>query len=264
MLAVVAVLGLLAGIALSLWADRLLGRACRLQWPSGRPPDPLHPAAVPPCPRASAPTRATFRRSPSSLSWRHPVLGLAAAAVAVALYLHLGIGFWLVVTFVQCCLLLLVAVVDLEQRMIPGRLVYPSCGVAVVGSLASPTPGFWQAALLGGAASCALFGLVYVGGWLLARLLAPRYRLDSAAALFGLGDVRLGVLVGFTLGVPRLFDACILSVGLGGVAALAILAAALVRRTYRPFLRIPYGPFLVAGTLAVVLWEPGITRFLSR
>jgi len=140
------------------------------------------------------------------------VLGLLQAAVA-------GLLVWL-------------AAIDLEFRLLPDRLMLPA-SATVLAVLAVVDPHL--------AATHLLIGL---GTALVLLVLA----LARAGGL-GMGDVKLGLLLGATLGGSVLTA---LTVGFG-LAALA--GVYLVARHGRSALRrqLPLGPFLALGALVVLL-----------
>jgi leader peptidase (prepilin peptidase) / N-methyltransferase len=137
-------------------------------------------------------------------------------------------------------------VIDARRRRLPDALTLPSYPVALVllGIAALAGPGgarHYLTALAGLAGAGLLFAaqaLVYPAG-------------------IGWGDVKLSGLVGAYLGwlgVGSLVAGLLAGYLLAAVAGLALLAA---RRATRATL-IPFGPFLLAGTLAaIVLTGPG-------
>ncbi len=66
----------------------------------------------------------------------------------------------------------------------------------------------------------------------------------------GLGDVTLAVLIGLATGFPLVFVALILGTLSGGLVAVSLLLLRL-RRGKDP---IPFGPFLAAAAMVVLLW----------
>jgi leader peptidase (prepilin peptidase)/N-methyltransferase len=145
--------------------------------------------------------------------------------------------------------LVALSIIDLEQRVVPNAVLYPSAlaGVALLGA----------AALASGSTRAALDALVgaAVGfGALLAIHLAK-------PAGMGFGDVRFGGLIGLNVGflgiravVVALFVAFLL-VALAGGALVAVGRAG--RRAHVPFV-----PFLAAGALLTVGWSAVLVRLL--
>jgi leader peptidase (prepilin peptidase) / N-methyltransferase len=131
----------------------------------------------------------------------------------------------------------LLAAVDLRTHRLPDRLVLPgAAGVLLLLLLAAATQGAWTT--LGRAVVAALVSLV--GYFLLALL---------RAGGLGLGDVKLGGLLGVWLGWfgwSHVVGGVLAAFGLGGLVALALL---LTRRVSRSS-AIAFGPWMVLGAAA--------------
>jgi leader peptidase (prepilin peptidase)/N-methyltransferase len=130
--------------------------------------------------------------------------------------------------------------IDLEHYIIPNRIVYPVGFMLVpLFALAALLGSDWSAfvrALLG---ACAAFGVLFV-----IHLISPRG--------MGFGDVRLCFLLGLALGWlgwDRVLVGIFAGFFYGAVIGLLLIALHLRRRNQH----IPFGPFLAAGTLTVVL-----------
>ena len=131
-------------------------------------------------------------------------------------------------------LLVLLTATDLEQRRLPHVLLDPLIVVAAVFVLVNPAVG-WLEALIGAAAAVAflgLLGLLVRGG-------------------VALGDLFLVAPLGLILGWPAIFIAMFAAGLLSAVVSIGLLL------TRRAGLRsyIPFGPFLVAGTVITLLRE---------
>ena len=128
--------------------------------------------------------------------------------------------------------LVLLAVVDWEQRRLPNMVVLPALAAAVALS-AQP---------LAAVVAAALAFVVFRGLFALGR------RLYGPGAL-GMGDVKLAALVAAVVGLPAAGTALLLGVLLaGGAAAVWLLSG----RAGRGAL-LPYGTFLALGGLVVLV-----------
>jgi leader peptidase (prepilin peptidase)/N-methyltransferase len=177
---------------------------------------------------------------PGPRSVRPPVLEVASAVLFAVIGLRFGwspdLPAW--AWFVAVGLLL--AVIDLREKLLPNRILLPATVVAAgLLTLAAALDDAWPdllRALLAGAVSFAV--LLAMG------LLAPTG--------LGMGDVKLAALLGLVLGWFS-WSAVLLGFLLGfviqAVLGLALLAA---RRAGRST-ELPFGPALLAGTLAAVL-----------
>jgi leader peptidase (prepilin peptidase)/N-methyltransferase len=164
------------------------------------------------------------------------VVPFVVAAIALALGAYPLGGTALLAAFVSAVLVLLAAI-DLERRIVPNRIVLPAAGIALLGRIALAP---------GDAAQYALAALLAA-----AFLFVPR--LFNANAL-GMGDVKLGLLIGAALGWG-VASALVLGFLLVFPVALVITirqGAAAARRT-----TIPMCPFLALGAL-VALLAPGL------
>lgn len=168
---------------------------------------------------------------------------LTLASVALWLSLPDKIGFypgWVLLYY-----LALVAVIDLEHRLI----MHP---VSLVGLALSLPIGYlahgWQSTLLGGLVGLTVMLAFYLLGRVFARLLArSREGVDDEA--LGFGDVILGAITGLLLGWPGILAGLLLSILLAGGIALIYLLVSLVRRSYQPAAVFPFGPTLVAAII---------------
>ncbi|MDY0018697.1 MAG: A24 family peptidase [Anaerolineae bacterium] len=146
----------------------------------------------------------------------------------------------------------MVLVTDLETRLIPNRIMLPSVAVLLVVSpligLAVPGVTTWQwwHGLAGGVVGFLVF-------WLLG---AVGEALVGEGAL-GAGDVKLAAYIGLAVGFPLIVEALLLTFLLGGVGAGLVLLA----RRGSLHTAIPYGPFLVLGAAAVMLYGPEIAHW---
>lgn len=132
------------------------------------------------------------------------------------------------------------AVADVRQRRLPDRLTLPSYPVALalLGLAAAALPGGGRpflGALLGMGIALGLFGgqaVIYPDG-------------------LGWGDVKLAGVLGLYLGwlgLTALAAGLFLGYLLAGLAGLGLIAAGRASRKTQ----LPFGPFLLAGTLAAI------------
>lgn len=169
---------------------------------------------------------------------------LATGLIFALLYWHYGLSAELGVMIFYSCLFIIISVIDLDHGLILNKIVYPGM-VAVFLLALYPWPWLTQSmgtrvaySALGGAIGLAVFLLIAIvsrGG-------------------MGWGDVKLAALVGLATGFPLVFVAVIIAAILGGIVALALVAAKKKRRRET----IPFGPFLAAGAMITLLWGSSI------
>lgn len=171
--------------------------------------------------------------------WEAPVLaavtGLLAALLAAG---HpLDAYFWQHVFFIA--VLAVASLVDLHDYIIPNELVLFSLAVGLAMLFILPYPAkTWLQGLLGAAAA---FGFLL----LLAVL---------ARGGMGMGDVKLGAVIGLFLGLFWVPMGLIIAFLLGGVVGVGLLA---LRRKGRKD-QIPFGPYLALGAIITAIYGPAI------
>jgi leader peptidase (prepilin peptidase)/N-methyltransferase len=181
--------------------------------------------------------------------WRPAVLAVVSAAVLGGFAVHFGADIALAPYAVLGLSLVAISAIDIERRIIPNRLVYPT--VAVV----APLLGVASAVdnRFGSLARAALAAAVAFLVFFAIHMAVPRG--------MGFGDVRLAGVVGMAggwLGLGQAFVAFLAAFVLGaliGVAAMTVSGAG--RKT-----KIPFGPFLAAGAVFTVMWGAPIAHAL--
>jgi prepilin signal peptidase PulO-like enzyme (type II secretory pathway) len=246
-----AILGWLAGVLVNLAADTLPTER-RLRTPR--------------CPACGAPRslaawsgllgvqigEATCAYCGRRRGWR-PVL-VEGIAVIGALFLldRYGLTISGARAALICSVFLLITVTDIEHRLVLHAVSVPAAFGFAILAACDPSMGLAKA-LWGGLAGAAGFLVLYLLGilfaWVIARLRGRA--LDEVA--FGFGDVTLAGLIGLAVGWPGVVVALFLGVLAAGLFSMAYLVWMLARRRYVAFLPIPYGPFLIAGALFLLM-----------
>jgi leader peptidase (prepilin peptidase) / N-methyltransferase len=174
------------------------------------------------------------------ISARYPLVEAACGALFVAAGLRFGPSFVVAPYAVAFAGLLALSLIDVDTRRLPNRVLYPT-GVAA-GALfvaAAALEGEWGA--LGRAGIGAVAGFAAL---LVVHLAVPHG--------MGFGDVRLAGLLGGLLGwlgLAYVPFGLLAGFFLGAVYGVALLAAG--RATRRS--KVPFGPFLAAGAVALIL-----------
>jgi leader peptidase (prepilin peptidase) / N-methyltransferase len=128
--------------------------------------------------------------------------------------------------------LVALAVIDLEERRIPNVIVLPAAGIALLAHIAIAPDRSLE--LILGALGTALFLLV-------PAVVAP--------GSVGIGDVKLGLLLGAALGLGTP-----IAVAIAGLASLPVAIFYLAREGRAGRKRsIAFGPYLAAGTIVTLL-----------
>jgi leader peptidase (prepilin peptidase)/N-methyltransferase len=173
--------------------------------------------------------------------WRRPVVVVLAVILAVLTVLVRHRTHDLVLGLVLDAVLIPVAFIDLEHRLIPNRITGPAALAAVVLGVATRPSGI-GAQLIGGAAG---FGFLFIFA-----LAYPRG--------LGMGDVKLSGVMGLFLSASV---AVALVVGVVSSAVLSI--GVLVQRGVREGRKVgfPLGPFLAFGGVIGVLFGPQLVHW---
>ncbi len=137
--------------------------------------------------------------------------------------------------------LLVLASTDFERKRLPNKLMYPTAVAALAFSWAWPDRDIQHVLLGAGAAICIAIALLAFG-ILTGALLRVR------ATAFGLGDVKLIVLLGLLCGWPAFFPALLYGVLAAGVVSVLLILRGRSKSVFS------YGPYLILGGLVVLLW----------
>lgn len=168
----------------------------------------------------------------NKLPWRAVILpagGAALFAVSALVFDDFGAG--LLGGFFATMFLTL-TLTDLERHLLPNRIIYPSILLAIAFGWAWPETS-WLQVLIGGAVAIGLSVLMYA------------FSLLFGAGAFGMGDVKMIVLIGFVVGFPAVIFALFVGTIVAGIVA-GVLVVTRIRglRDY-----IPHGPFLALGAV---------------
>lgn len=156
------------------------------------------------------------------------VVEVVAAAVFLALSIHYGPSRRLLLALVYSTLLITIAYIDIDHRLVLNKLSYPGIVIALAGALLWPGFGIVNA-LIGAAVGFVIFAVFQIVG----------------RGALGTGDTKLALMIGAMRGYPGVFDALLLGIVLGGLGALFFLMV--LRRGRKEY--IAYAPYLVAGAI---------------
>ena len=189
--------------------------------------------------------RGKCRSCGSSISARYPLIeALTAVLWVAAIAVHWDDPTRAALTVAFVTVLVPVAFIDLEHRIIPNVIVGPAAVVAVAISLIGD-PSFVPEQLIAGAAALAFF--------LVPALLRP--------GGMGMGDVKLAGVMGLFLGravAPAILIGLVLGVVVGA-AVIARLGAERGRKT-----KVPFGPSLaVGGVVAAFVGTDVVDAYLD-
>jgi leader peptidase (prepilin peptidase)/N-methyltransferase len=159
----------------------------------------------------------------------YPAVELATALLVAGCVLAFGLSGRMIVAAFFCAVLVAVSAIDLTHRIIPNRIVLPAFLLVLPAqTLLEPSPQ-WALGALGASGFLFLAVLAYPAG-------------------MGMGDVKLALLMGATLG-KSVAVALMLGMLFALVPAIFLLArhGAAARK-----MGIPFGPFLALGSVVAL------------
>ena len=233
---VVAVLGLLVGSFLNVVIWRL-PRGESLMRPGSRCPG--CGAAVKPYDNIPVVSwlllRGRCRNCGTRIGARYPIVELVTGVVFALVALARGPQIELLVDLPFAAILIAVAGIDLDHRIIPNKIVVPAAVWGLIGTILFRPDNIDDSLIAGGIAFVALFAaaLAYPAG-------------------MGMGDVKLAGVMGLYLG-SSVAPAMLAAFLVGSIVGIAIIA-----REGRDARKkgVPFGPFLALGGLVGILWGP--------
>jgi leader peptidase (prepilin peptidase)/N-methyltransferase len=141
---------------------------------------------------------------------------------------------------------LLMTIIDLEHRYVLSELLLIFPVVYLLGIIPHGGAAIVQI-LIGGGIGLVIFLALYLLGMVLARIT----RLGEGIEPLGLGDVFLAGIVGMATGWPSILLAVVLSILMGGLSALIIIGANILRRKSTVNVTMAYGPYLLISGIIV-------------
>ena len=178
------------------------------------------------------------------------VVEVVVGLLFVFFFWRYALSYELLIVIVYCCLFIILILTDLEQGILPNKIVYPSMATTVVmvglGTALGFEPIFIKEAIprlhklwivnaaIGGAA-----------GFIIRFVIALRFR-----GGMWWGAVTLAGLIGLVASFPLILVAIFLAVVAGGLVAIILLLLK-VKKRKEP---IPFGPFLAVAAMATLLW----------
>ena len=176
--------------------------------------------------------RGRCRSCDAAIPVRYPLIELLTATLFVAVALVRGVDADLLYELPFVAVLVAVAAIDLEHKIIPNRIVLPAAAWALASAVVLRPDALPELAIAGAAAFLLLFAaaLAYPAG-------------------MGMGDVKLAGVMGLYLGVA-VVPAMLVALLSGSVVGLALIARAGRESEQRG---IPFGPFLALGGVVGLL-----------
>lgn len=185
--------------------------------------------------------RGKCRYCKKPISWQYPLVELATAILFLGVF-HISFPNFLlsIYYFLISSFLIIIFVFDLNHYIIPDEIIYPAIFVAfiydiiysnlIVHSLNLIISYFYSS--IGASLFFLIIFLISRGKWL------------------GFGDVKLAFFMGLFLGFPAILVSLFLAFFIGAIIGIGLIS--LKKKGLKS--EVPFGPFLVTGTLIALFW----------
>lgn len=197
------------------------------------------------------------RTCKKKISWQYPLVELATGIIFLLIIFNWAItthtyqfSIFSAFLILISCFLLVIFVYDLKHYLVPDKIIYPAMVLTFgfrildlfrIGPATPSLPDFG-------------FRILELGSYFFAAIIAGSFFLVivliSRGRWMGMGDVKIGFLMGLLLGLSGVFTALFLAFLTGAIVSIILLI--LRRKTLKS--EIPFGPFLTGATFITLLW----------
>lgn len=143
--------------------------------------------------------------------------------------------------------LIVIFFADLKYGIIPDKIILPAILISIVYLFFNHQP-------------LVVDHLLSAAGAFLFFLLLSLIKIKKRSGM-GFGDVKLAFLMGLILGFPNIVVSLYIAFLTGAIVGCILI---LWRKKRVSGASIPFGPFLVIGTLVALFWGSGILRYILR
>lgn len=182
------------------------------------------------------------------ISWQYPLVEAAGGGAFLLIFFAYGLSWEALIWAIIASILIIIFTYDLLHSEIPIFLVYiglPLAVVLVLLNIYSVGKFDWLEGLN------YIYGALVIGGFLGLLVLLSRER------WMGIGDIWLGVFVGFLLTWQLAIVAGFFAFVIGAVVSLILIMA----KKKKVKDRVPFGPFLVIGLIVALIWGQDIINW---
>lgn len=145
----------------------------------------------------------------------------------------------------------IVFIIDFEYKLILHN-------VSIIGGIICGVIGIYLhgflTTLYGGIAGFGIVYSFYLLGWLFTVVVAKLQKKSIGDIAFGFGDVTLSTTLGLLMGWPSIMTSLFLAIMLGGIVSAILMVTMIIRRRYRRFVAIPFGPFFILGAMLIIFF----------
>ncbi|MDD5014749.1 MAG: prepilin peptidase [Atribacterota bacterium] len=188
------------------------------------------------------------RNCKSKISIRYPIVELLTGIIYIIIYLIYGLSNQTLIYIILSSALIIIAFIDLNDQIVPDVISLPGIAIGFILSFFVPYISFMDSAL----------GVLIGGGIILVIGLGGSTIFKKEA--MGGGDVKLAAMVGAFLGWRYIIVSLFLGFFLGALSGIILIVTKIKKREDA----IPFGPFIVMGSLITLLWgEKIITWYIG-
>src|SRR4030066_184341 len=178
------------------------------------------------------------RNCKTKISIQYPMVEFLSGLIYLIIYLIYGLSVQTLIYIILSSALIISAFIDLNEQIIPDVISLPGIVTGFIISFFVPYISFINSAL----------GVVVGGGIILVISLGGSVIYKKEA--MGGGDVKLAAMIGAFLGWRYIIISLFLGFFLGALAGIILIIAKIKKREDV----IPFGPFIVLGSLITLLW----------
>ncbi len=174
------------------------------------------------------------------ISWQYPIVEIATGLLFLLIFnFQFSIFNFIIVPF-----LIIIFVYDLKHYIIPDKIIYPAIGIALIYNFQFL---FNQFSIF----KLSILSALLAAGFFLTIVMVTRGR------GMGVGDIKLAFLMGLFLGFPNILLALFSAFLIGAIIGTGLII--FKNKTLKS--EIPFGPFLVGGTLIALFWGEQIVNW---
>ncbi|EAT16762.1 prepilin peptidase [Desulfuromonas acetoxidans] len=181
----------------------------------------------------------------ASFSWRYPGIEALNGALYCLVFYYARFSMVTLVLFLFVSALVVVTFIDYDHQIIPDVITLPGIPIGFICSFAIPWVS-WKDSLIG----------VLVGGGSLFAV-AFLYEFFTKKEGMGGGDIKLLAMIGAFCGWRVILPVVFLSSLLGSLVGIPVM----LLQKGDSKMALPFGPFLVAGTLIYLFWGEVLVRW---
>lgn len=187
--------------------------------------------------------RGRCRNCQAPISWQYPLIEGLTALLFATCFWKFGLHPLLLHATVFCCLMVVLAAIDVEHFLLPDRLTLPGIAAGLAFQFWYPYPGILDTVL----------GTL-VGAGILILVINYWYWLRGEEGM-GIGDVNMLAMIGAFLGWQGVLTTLVLATTSGAIVGLGLMITGKLRLQSR----LPFGFFLALGGLLSLFFGDAMT-----